>query len=553
MSQMIADVQNYLAMGTIGGYIALALYASVVLFGLIGLLKGVSRGILRQTVRTLTVALSLLCSYVICQKTYPALCTYLDGKSVEDVLTQLATTVPGTEGVLSTLPEIAMKLLKGMDAATLQYLLAAPLGLIILPFVFEISFIVISALMLIVHGLICAILGFKKERNNGTTRFFGMLLGLCQGLAVGALLFLPVLGITGFLAEPVKSMDEGNTVRTYYEDYVEPLQDSALSDVIMNKLGGKALITAVGTMKDGDEVINTQAIGNAALDLVDEISALKGINIQELTKEQEETITSLIAKFGDKDNEGLQGIATILIGVLKGSVNVINNDPSILPIPNEQVKGLVIDFCAIFSSSNADTLSEDLGTVSQILFILSDNKVLGDMSDPASAFTKNAVDVDNNPILVDGKEVTVVKVVISTLSANERTKGLVDALTDFAISLMAEAAGFDGNTVEMINNVKEGFTDIALIEKPAIAVDENGNFDKESTEYQEYKADVTETLTNILEENNLAQGLDPEVQEEMGSLVAEYLMTNDVNPEDITTEQMADLLLTYMNASSGNE
>ncbi|GEM_PF-4416932 len=539
MSQMISDVQNYLAMGSIGGYVALALYGSVVLFALIGLLKGLSRGILRQTVRTLTVGLSAICSFVLCQKVYPTLAQFLDGKKVSDVITELQ--IPAD--TLASIPEAAMKILNGLDAEVLQYILAAPLGLILLPFVFVLSFIVISAAMLIVHGILCAILGFKKERNNGATRFLGMLLGLAQGAAVGALLFLPVLGLTNFLAEPVKTMDEGNTVRTYYEEYAEPVQDAKLADVLYNNVGGKMLLEAIGTLQSGEETIKTQNIGAAALGLMDDVTALKGVDIKNLTKEQEAAIDAIIAKFENQDDDGIAGLSTILVGVLKGSVTTIQNDPSILPLEEGDIKNLVVDFVDVFSTVTADSVSDDLGTIAKVLYILSDNGVLADMSDPAAVLTKPAVDVNGEPLMKDGEQQKVVYAVITVLNSNETTKCLVDKLTSFAFSMMAPDLDIDPEAV------KEDLCNVASVPKPEGVVDENGNIDKTTPEYETYKENVSNELNTLLANNGLDEEMTPEVQEQMGELVADYLLTNDVNPAEISTEQMAEIFLTYLDAS----
>lgn len=65
MQNIISEVQDFFSAGTVGAYIALGLYGLVALLALVGALKGLTRGVCRQTIRLVTVGGAAVLSFFV--------------------------------------------------------------------------------------------------------------------------------------------------------------------------------------------------------------------------------------------------------------------------------------------------------------------------------------------------------------------------------------------------------------------------------------------------------------------------------------------------------
>ena len=202
-------------------YLPVALIAGLVL---IGAFKGLRRGIARQTIRTVTVILSLVFSIIATKSINSTIINTVSGMQAEEVIQML-------EQYGISLGDSA-QFLGYLDPSTLSYILAIPLGIIVAPVLFVLFFIVISGLMLIVHAIISGVLGFSKRRNSAATRLMGMGLGAIQGLAVAIIITVPFVGILSATSDVVAQMQAIENQPTLSADMPEGEEsDEALNAV----------------------------------------------------------------------------------------------------------------------------------------------------------------------------------------------------------------------------------------------------------------------------------------------------------------------------------
>ena len=224
------------------------IYGVIGFFALIGALAGLARGFYRQSVRTVTVAIAAVLSFVAIGLLYSSISNALEGKTAVDIINLLI-----ENGIISA--DTDTSIIENLDMKTAELLLALPLGLIVAPIIFIVLFILLSAIMMIIHVIICALCGFKSSRNNAFTRLLGFVLGLLQGAAVAGLILMPVIGIGNMAKDTLtvleqKAADEDFTkscsdvYHTYAEEFVE---NPAIR--IYSALGCNSLYESIATVR----------------------------------------------------------------------------------------------------------------------------------------------------------------------------------------------------------------------------------------------------------------------------------------------------------------
>ena len=144
---------------SVNAVINIVLYVFTAVLALIGFLMGLARGIRNQTIRSITVALSALVSALLMKVFYNAVLRSVSGKTPWEIVQSLGVTVSD---------EIA-EALQNMDASVVEYVVPLVVCFIILPFLFVFTFVVLSALMLIVYKIIAVALDHKKTSSAEKT------------------------------------------------------------------------------------------------------------------------------------------------------------------------------------------------------------------------------------------------------------------------------------------------------------------------------------------------------------------------------------------------
>lgn len=496
------------------------IYGIVGVLALIGALAGFSRGLYRQTVRTVTVILAAVLSFVAISMLYSSLLSELEGKTITDVIGILV-----EKGVLAA--DADTSLIENLDMKTAELVLALPIGLVVVPLIFVICFIVLSLILMIVHVIICALCGFKSHRNSFVTRLLGFLLGLVQGAAVAGLLLMPIIGIGNIARESVAVLESeasneeftetcSELYGTYAEEFVE---NPAIS--IYSTLGINALYERIATIDIDDslEADLTKLAPDAALVATD-VFKLRDAHMNNLSIDDERAVNSILRTIDDNEYFG-----EILSGLLRSTASAyVNGD---IDFTLDDPFGALIDEAAkIFKTSTRDNLADDLDTISDVVFILSRDGILTAFNEGSDAMLSalTAKDEDGN---------TTVNKVINTIKENERTKPLVTVITKISLSVMAEETGMGENATETFESIKESInSDILTIKKE--------DYGEEG--YDEYVADVSTAIDTMLKENEI------ELEKEIVDSMAEYVAENYSDVEKISDEEASDIILSYYDA-----
>lgn len=192
------------ATGSVGAYIAIGAVLVVALFAFLQALIDFGRGTSRSLMRLITVA----------------------GAAV---LAFFATPIVGRaffadQTVASVLP---------FRLEQLDPIMNASLSEVLLPIVFVALFLAFSSVLVIVHKLLCGILGFSYKRNNVLTRLFGMVVGVLHGALTAVIVLFPLFVCMGLYADAAAAPDAKASVVAFYEDYIEPTVESPLYEYPM--------------------------------------------------------------------------------------------------------------------------------------------------------------------------------------------------------------------------------------------------------------------------------------------------------------------------------
>lgn len=525
--------------------VMISLYVLIGVLALIGLIKGLTRGICRQTVRSMTVICAAILAFIIARSLIPAIRDYVDGKTVGETVGAV-----GLSGVYeSALPEEIRNIVGCFDSEFLGTVVSLPIMTVVVPVLFVLLFIVLSAVLLLVHVILCGVFGFAKRKNNIATRLLGGVLGLVQGVAVAAILIFPAAGLLTVSAEAAEQIRAESTVSAgestaavplegevtdggagggetqptfleLYDKILKPIYDSPVITLV-NKCGGDAMMSAFCTDGEGEEKTDMREGVVAIIGVVNDASGMNGMDMQKLTEDDKAKIDALIARIERSDY-----LSSVVAGFIRGIAVAV--DSGYLEVQGEEpYKGIMESGIAVFRDTNESTLHADLKTIRDVYFLMSDEDVV-----LALAGAEGAMSMEDALAQTDENGDTVIRRVSAMLNENEHTRSLTGVLTKVSVSIMAKAYG-DGlgiDAEQTYENVKSGLSKISGIDK--------GLTD------EKYTAEVASTINTTLKGSEI--DLEPGVVDEMAKYVTENY--KEKPDGELTDKELDDIIISYYDA-----
>lgn len=495
-------------------------------FALIGALKGLSRGIGRQTVRLITIIVSIVIAFMLSRMVGSVIFNKLEGMTIEEILSILV-----NNGIIGSVDDL--KILTYFDTTTIEYILAIPLGLIILPLLFTILFPIVSGLMLIVHAVVSGILGFSKKKNNWITRLLGMGVGAIQGVLVTAVVLVPIIGIVntvGDAAEAIGSNSETSeteaTVVTFYDETIKPVKEGPVFKTV-STFGGQLIYELLASVKlEGTRINMTEQV-NTVIEIYAQTGELGELDIANLTEENKAAINSIIETI-----KASEYFSPLLANIASG-ISKYAKDGEMISTMEEPLKTLMSDVLSVFETSNKDCIGEDIDTFVSLFYLFSDEGLLASVSpDEGSGEETDMLTILSK---TDENGKTVIYRAIDILNTNERTKPIVSSLTKIALSTMTQnMSGEEAEVVEQVyDSVKGGINEIIKIEKESYASEE------------EYRGAVAESLNDTLIANDI------QLPSDTVKGLADHVVDNYGDLEEITDEEITMLILEYYGTYAG--
>ncbi|MBQ7387664.1 MAG: hypothetical protein IJW03_05820 [Clostridia bacterium] len=470
-----------------------------------GLVNGLTRGIKKQALHTVCTVEATLLAYFAVRGITQAFVDSFDGETVADLL-----------GKVGLNPEIA-GYIDGID-----WLLALPVGTIIVPLIFILFFSIVKVGSIIMYHIMKAVLSLPKKETGVANKCSAMLLGAAESFLCFAIFVLPFAGMFGIFDQSVEKLREKDESAyseflDFYDENLSPIADHFTFDTVM-MLGGDAVLDSFATVENDGEKINLRDEVVSAVSIVTEVSTMKDVDWKALSKEHQGVLNSAVETLDESEY-----LSIVVSSTLRSMAHAVENGvvPFEVTAPFDVLVNSVV---SLFATSNEDNVASDIGSILSVYYILCDERVLDVLGSG-----------DNDAILdclVEERDgTTVIGKVIAALKENEHTKPLVSTLTELSVTVMSSHLGLGEDSAQVYTNVKEGLKDVLAIKPSDYEDSEEGK--------AKYKEDLTHSLDTTLKENGIE--LEPEI---VGG-IADYIDENVEVKDEYTDEELNDVILSY--------
>lgn len=507
---------QYLSMGDFSSVLTTGMLILVVAFVVICVIRGISQGVARQTTRLLFAGASAALAFLLCGKFYPALVRFCDGKTVEGLFASLSLT-----SVYEKLPEALRDILSCFDLPTVAAVSALPITLLALPLVFIVLFYVFYLVLFVFSIVLCGALGYLKRNNTTLTRALGGIVGALQGALLAAVILFPVVGFLNFAGTVAENTeDRDSAIVTVYEEHLEAAHKSPVATLV-TKFGAEKIyanMTTVALVADGEKM-DTRVIAEHLIAIYTEIDGVGEFDLAAITPEQKAHLRAVVDIVGEDPY-----LATVIAGLVRGvsSSSLIEN--RLLSKFDEPFYSVLQEWIALFATTDEDTVRDDLTTIFDALFILSDNGV-------TDAFSAGEDALHDALMARSANGETVIHQVIGVFEANPRTHHMLTSLARLGLTLMAEDMdlGLTDESLATYEQLKDDVLDQVL----SIREEDFGD------DTAAYEAAISEALDGVLADNGI------DVPEEVVSSMAKNVAENHMSVEDFDDMSMNDIILHY--------
>lgn len=491
--------------------LVLILFVAVCTLGGIG--AGWRRGLFRQILHTVSVAISFFAAFFLTNTVIDQIRAELANISSEEfaaALLQNGFIDEPTANILSNVDSAAIDAIITLLATTLASLL-----------IFVLTYLAISIPVKVIYFIISR---FIPKHKKLSTRIPSIILAVAEGFVAASLVLTPAVAVVDLCDGFTTALtEEGKGDNELTEFINSEINIHASNPVIMGAklVGADDIATAFATVTDGESAHDMREELYTGVTIYANITELDGINWQELNAGTKASINHLISTI--TDSEFYSTIAASLLHTVAASIE----DGYIAIEAEEPFADFFAEVVGVFSGCTKDTVKNDINTFRDVYFVLSDRGVIVAMSDSTDSLTDALV-------ATNSKGETVINEVIGILKAGgERTKPIITTLTKLSVAVLADNLGLDENTAELYDNVKDSLNTL-LSDIP----------DKESFDNpEEYKAEVSDQISKALADNGI------ELEEEITDGIADYYIESGLDEyENLGDDEINDIILSYYDA-----
>ena len=510
----------------IAGVVILCLFLLVIIFKMLG---GMRRGTWRQLLRTGLTVLAAVASYIVAI----ILSNSIIG-STENNIKTIENLIPMIEGYIPGIGDIIRNVLLSFDTELFDQVILLPATVIFIPVVATLAFLVINLVLKIVRAIIVKIFKFKKAKKN-SQRLGGALLAVIEAVVWIIMVTLPITGMLTLVDraydESVGSRRSDNAaeITEFFDEYIDPFTENPAFTFI-ESFGCASLADGIATVDiEGEKVNLRNETVSITKVIIFEIPMLKGIDFSNLNEENKVGINNLINGLCES-----RYMSNLFVGTLQSASSVLNLDIFSSITEEGEFSGFFSSLIDYLESVNTDTLHEDLDTIKNLFYTLSDSGVLKELmngnTDIIGMLQEQHKAGDNT-----------INELVSILQGNARTASLVKSVTESLISSLVNVDLGNGVTVTY-DTLKESMNDVLSVKAE--------NYESED----EYMEALSGTLNETLNDHGI------ELEKEVVDSIAEFIDDKELNTEEFTDQDFTDVLLhyydaylEYLNSSEGGE
>ena len=480
-----------------------------------GLFGGFRRGIFRQLLHTVTIAASFFAALTVTKTALAEVAKEIGAKSAEEIASELL-----SRGVID---ETLAGIIGNVENEVIASLIALLFAAVIASLVFVVVYLAIAFVMNIIYFIASRFI--PKHKKLGT-RIPAMLIGLVEGAVAAALVLTPAAALIDTADAAISAMeDEGETDSELYaflKENVEPHKDSPVL-LVTRLCGGDAInaqLTEASMAIDETTDDPGREIG-VGIAIYATVTDLGETNWQALTPADKDAIGRIIDLASESElySTIVSGLLhTVALSVEEGYINIEAEAP---------FDQFVTDIINIFIGMTPDTLGEDLDTLKNLYFLLSDRGVLEAITDSGDAVTAALIKTNSEGVTVINEAIAILK------EGSPRIQAIITTLTKLSVSVIAGNLGLDEEAHELYENVKESLNTV-LSEIPK---------EDDFATPGEYKDAVATEINSALAENDI------ELEDEIVDGIADYYVNSGLDEYDeLTDENINDIILSYYDA-----
>ena len=447
------------------------IYGLFALFLVCGLLLGLKRGLIKASIRFITV---LICCVVVVFVVSPITKAILNtdfsssGLMIGEVqLTTINETIINYIGTITGMAQLLA------SSPTLVALINAIPTIIVNLILFMLLFFIAKGILYFVNIIINKIV-VKKNSDKPKRRILGAVIGAVQGIVCFLFVLIPIAGTMNLLDETMEliepsnptmqqaslvsvsevnsdeliSIEEGNTTSVedfpaYATNAVDAYQDIFIIKMF-NTIGYRAItdavydkITTIEIAKDSETTLRNEA--KVIAKVYNGYTKIKDVDLAKFTKQNEQDANQLIDDAFSSPIIG--GAATELVSGLANAWTSTNPSEFIgiaKPEMNENIVGTVDALLLNLRNNDPETLKSDLKVVVGTIRVCADYGVTENI---------NAGDTDTL-VLVLGQD-GCMEEVIGTLASGKSTKHAIPSLIEFGLSYGYTAVGLESMDVKI--------------------------------------------------------------------------------------------------------
>ena len=491
--------------------ISMIILAFMLIHMAVGGLRGFFAGAAGQGIRFGTVVVSILLAFLMTKLVSVFLISSIESFNVMEALETLGA------------DQNSLGWLLNADSSFAAYILALPLALVVLPAVFVPFFILFFFLTWIVSAIICKKMGIKDAEKTPAIRIGGVAIGILQGIIVASMILLPLSGISSTVEETMNVVEEkvtdeaSNELVTAYNEVVAPVTES-FPVKTLSFFGGDMMYSLLSTVNVHDTSIDTTEILPDLATIYANILECEGMDWKSLTPQNENSIRSMVETF--KNDEFLTSLSAEIVSSF---ATALASGDAVMELEGP-FESFIPEAALAFTATNSQTVGEDLETLMDVYFILSRDgffvAMAGDEASDAMLSILTKADENGN---------TTVTKVIEILRENERTSALVTLLSKISVAVMAENMDLGEDFDVVYENVKGGINTTLAITK-------------EGKTEEEYVAEVSDSIDNVLKENNIT------VEKGIVDEMAKYVSENFEAGTELSDDDVNNIIISYYDA-----
>ncbi len=481
------------------------------------MLFGMRRGTWRQLIRTGLTAVSAIASYIFACVVSDKILGSTDMAKIEDLIVKIESKIPESG-------EFLRKFLLSFEVGVFESIMLLPATLILVPILATVLFLFINLILKIVRVILVKVLDIEKAKNNHQ-KLCGTLLAAVEAIIWLIMVSLPITGVVGLVNRAYDASvssryaDENVELKRIHNEYLSPFTDNP-AFTFMDKMGSGAMSDGIATVEiNGQDVNLRNEVVTITSIVMAETTTFKNTDRDNLSAECKEGIENII---GGVCNSPY--LTTVVSGSLRNAGVLLDLD-IIKYDEGSEFAGIIDGFVGYLKTITNETLYEDLTTMKELYFVISDSGAISVLVDG---------DADLWTVLQDRRKEgnDAISKLIDILQSNERTSGLIKTITEALIaSLATQIETPDGTVVTVTyDELKDGMTDVLAVKQ------------EPGQSREEYMENLSTTLDNTLTEHGI------KLEYEIVDSIAEYIDENYSNKEEFTDEEFNDVLLHYYDA-----